>query len=262
MSSTEASSGSTLEWFAKNPVIGFLGTLASIIGLLLAVVIYFATEKHREIVYQISRSPTTVVQSGKSSDLRVYFRGSELTGDVSSLQICVWNAGGESVRRENILSKAVSVNLGPVATILTARLAKTTRSLTGFTCQSPSLRSVSCSWDILEKNDGGLLDIIYLGKAGIESVNGEIEGQLPLKEISDLEHGRRTSGPRLVPFLLASLLGLAGGFYPALRNRDKVGPWERLTAISFLTIFGLFMVGCCVAVLFPHFFFPFSPFPL
>jgi len=44
MSSTEASSGSTLEWFAKNPVIGFLGTLASIIGLLLAVVIYFATE--------------------------------------------------------------------------------------------------------------------------------------------------------------------------------------------------------------------------
>lgn len=262
-SKSTSTSESTLDWFAHNPVVGLVGSLTSVTGLVLTLVFYFVSEKHREIVYQVSRSPTTIVQSGRSSDLRVYFHGSEVTGDVSSIQISIWNAGRESVRRENILSRVVTVKMRAGATILNARVTRTTRDLTGFTCQLPSLRSVSCSWDILENNDGGLLDIIYLGKLGFQTVDGEVEGRLPLREVSDFEHGRRSSKqPSILMSIASLLLGFAAAGYHIVRDQSRVGRREKLIVFVLVaTIAGVWIIAM-VVILFPHLFLPFSPFLL
>ena len=52
-----------LNWFAKHPWVGVLGTIASIISIPLAWFIYIAGQKEREIVYATSAAPITIVKS-------------------------------------------------------------------------------------------------------------------------------------------------------------------------------------------------------
>src|SRR5579864_221803 len=174
--------GSLVDWFARNPRIGLIGTFASVVGVPLAIVLFLASQKDRDIRYAVSASPTTIVKAGQSSDLRVHFKGQELTSDVSSIQIAIWNAGKESVRQENILSKTVSLKLVPPTSVLTARVKKMTRELVGFRVDVSNSSSgiLTVSWNILELGDGALLEVIYTGTSEQVVVEGAIEGKVPI----------------------------------------------------------------------------------
>src|SRR5579862_6965211 len=93
-----------IDWFARNPRFGLLGTLASVVSLPLAILPFFIGEKTRDVRYAVSPSPTTIIKQGQSSDFSVSFRDRKLYGDVSSIQIALWNNGKEAIRRDNILS--------------------------------------------------------------------------------------------------------------------------------------------------------------
>lgn len=153
--------------------------LASIVSLLL----WFLPDKKREIVYAVSASPTSIVKAGQTSDLRVFFRDAPVNADVSGIQIAIWNAGKESVRSDNILSKAVTVRIAQGATILSAKVKRQTRGLVKFRCQQQSSESVACLWDILENDDGGLIEVIYAGPSGVVRVEGDIEGKVAIHSV-------------------------------------------------------------------------------
>lgn len=170
-----------LDWFARHPIVGLVGTIASILSL----VLFFLSQKDRDIRYATSASPTTIVRNGQSSDLKVYFANKELTSDVSSIQIAIWNAGKETVRRENILSKTIALKFNPPTTILEARVKTVTRNLVNFQINSSDSSSgiLYCSWDILEHGDGALLEVFFVGTSGDVLSAGAIEGQLPIRRV-------------------------------------------------------------------------------
>jgi hypothetical protein len=62
---------SILEWFGAHPIVGLVGTLAGVLGVVLAVVFYLATLKTRELSLCVNPSKTTIVKSGQSSDLHI-----------------------------------------------------------------------------------------------------------------------------------------------------------------------------------------------
>jgi hypothetical protein len=95
---------SSLDYFAKHPLLGLIGTIASVVGVAFTVIVFFVSQRDRDIRYMVSASPTTIVRGGQSSDLRVHFKEKEVTSDVSSIQVEIWNNGKESIRGENILS--------------------------------------------------------------------------------------------------------------------------------------------------------------
>jgi hypothetical protein len=87
---------SALDYFARHPLVGLIGTIAGIVGVVVTLIVFFISQRSREICYMVSASPTTIVRAGQSSDLRVHYKDKELTSDVSSIQIVIWNNGKES----------------------------------------------------------------------------------------------------------------------------------------------------------------------
>jgi len=178
---------SVIDWFARNPRIGLLGTIASLVGVPISVYLFFASQELREVVYAFSASPTSIVKAGQTSGLRVFFRDLPVNEDVSGVQVEIWNVGKQSVRTENILSRTVTIHLGKSAHILSAIVKRQTRSLVGFQCQQLSPEALGCSWSILERGDGGLVELIYSGQGGQILVTGDIEGRAPIRRIVDLD---------------------------------------------------------------------------
>jgi hypothetical protein len=96
-----------LLFFGNNPVIGLLGTIASVVGVVLAVLFYIAASKARELSFYVNPTTTTIVRSGQSSDLYVLYKGQPVSTDVTAFQLEVWNAGKEPIRTEHILDPIV-----------------------------------------------------------------------------------------------------------------------------------------------------------
>ena len=234
-----------IDWFARNPRVGLLGTIASLIGLPLAIVLFLASEKERDIRFEQSASPTTIIRAGQSSDLRVQFKGRDLNSDVSSLQLTIWNAGRESVRRENILSKTLTMTIVPATTILEARVKKTTRDLLGFQLENLGT-SLVISWDILEPGDGALLEVIYTGTVANVKAEGAIEGKIPITE--DIPEKGLTQKERfwLVGGMLVISLLAALRQYLSLRpraGREMAALTATTVVIKLLFFMGFVVIG-------------------
>jgi hypothetical protein len=218
--------GRVVDWFAENPRVALIGTTASIIGLVLTLIFFFLSRRERDIRYATSASPTTIVRNGQSSDLKVHFKDKEVTSDVSSIQIAIWNAGNETVRRDNILSKQVAIKFDPRTAILEARVEKVTRTLTNvYLDSSDSSRGILyCSWDVLERGDGVLLDVIYVGTSGKVVVEGAIEGQMPIRRVILGREASRFTGQELWGIVgLSFLIGLLRATIEYRAHKEFVG---------------------------------------
>jgi hypothetical protein len=89
---------SILVWFAAHPIVGFVGTIASVLGVAFAAVSYLAAIRTRDLSLYVDPSQTTIVKSGQSSDLHILYKGMDISSDVTALQVELWNAGKESIR--------------------------------------------------------------------------------------------------------------------------------------------------------------------
>ncbi len=98
--------------FFSNPAVGIIGSVASVIGVTLAIIFFTASSKYRELVYCVYPSNAVVVKAGETSLLRVLVGEEELHSDVTAAQIAIWNRGKESIRAENVLDN-VKVSMHP-----------------------------------------------------------------------------------------------------------------------------------------------------
>src|SRR5258705_12586636 len=81
--------------------VAFLGALASIIALMLGFFPWMVAP-HRNLVYSINRVRTPIVQSSAPSDVSISYKGKPINGNVTAVQIGIWNAGREPIRSEDI----------------------------------------------------------------------------------------------------------------------------------------------------------------
>lgn len=156
-------------------------------GIIVPVVLYFASQTERELVYAVNPIRTTVVTAGQATELAVVHRGEPLGDiDITAAQVAIWNAGEQSIRQENVLQDIVIFTV-PSVPILEASIRERSRDVSGFrlvaTPESLAFGIVPVSWRILEENDGASVQLIYQGTQEVEvRVQGVIEGVRGVKE--------------------------------------------------------------------------------
>jgi hypothetical protein len=168
-----------LDWFSRNPWFGVSASLASIIGLPLAIGLYIASLKHRLLVYAVNPTTTVLVQGKGLSDLHVSYKGRDLAGtDLTAVQILLWNSGKEPIRPADIL-EAIRIKT-PNVRIIEAQVRATSRPVIGFTLDTSHASEgiIYPQWKILEQNDGATIQLLLASPSTTDvSVSGIIEGQ-------------------------------------------------------------------------------------
>jgi hypothetical protein len=174
---------SILVWFAAHPIVGFVGTLASVLGVVLAVAFYLAAIRTRELSLYVNPSRATIVKSGQSSDLHILYKGKDVSTDVTALQVELWSAGKESIRPEHVLSP-ITLETTPKVPILEARIRHISRPVTQIVLDQTQIADgkVTVSWKILEHNDGAVIQFILAGPSETSiTALGALEGQPTLR---------------------------------------------------------------------------------
>jgi hypothetical protein len=168
--------------FFSNPWVGIIGSVSSLVGLLLAVIFYFNAIKEPELVYSFHPLKNTLIQSGITSDLSIFHKGVEIKGEsVIAVTFSIWNQGSESIRAESILEE-IKIESNPKVKILNASLSKITRELTRFSIINNKEQwdsgVIPLTWGILENGDGVSIQIVYSGDIDSEfTLGGVIETQ-------------------------------------------------------------------------------------
>jgi hypothetical protein len=234
-----------------SPWFGVAGVLIGLVGIVIAVVFYMGVQKERELVYTISPISTAVVSAGEASELEILHKGKQISGvDITAVQVAIWNAGKQSIRQDNILEDIV-IFTEPTVQILEASVRVRSRDVTGFTLhdtpQSLEEGKVPISWQILEKNDGGSVQLIYAGSQKIKiGVKGTIEGlhgiklveigvkiKTPTEQIREQQQNQWVFGIMALFFGVFSILTVFLAFIRPRQQRDL------LIVVACLASFGV-----------------------
>lgn len=203
-----ASRRRTPPWIFANPWVGFIGSLASIASIPLAV--YIGAERRPRLMFAIAPSRAVVLQRGAAGSLRVLHRESEIRGDISAAQVALWNAGRTPVRASTILSP-IRIELAPPAPILEATLRSRTRDVTGLTLELSQLAQgkVGINFEILEKDDGASIQLLYAGKPDhVIVAPGVLEGQPAIERAVFFLDAKRQEAINV--WLLVAMMSLVG----------------------------------------------------
>ena len=228
----------TLAFFASHPSIGLIGTVASVAGVFLTVHYYYAALRSRKLTYYVNPATTSIVKSGRSSDLHVLFRGQPVTTDVTALQVEIWNAGKEAIHSNDILDLIVLKTSTP---ILEASVRRTQRDTSRFTIDSSQIANglVGLSWRILEQDDGAIIQLIVAGDSAGVTVSGAIEGQHRIETV-----GTRPMFDKVI-FLIIGVLGalLLSGLISSGEKPDEKEPaWVRSRRAFGRVVLSIFLI--------------------
>ena len=166
---------------------GWVGILVGLVGIAVAVYFGLTSRRRRELLFSVNPVRTKVVTSGQATDLKVSYRDEPLGDtDVTAVQLAIWNAGYESIKKGHI-RKEIVVTTKPQVRILEASV-RTGSPDTGFnlldSTDSKVQGRVPVSWEILERNEGASIQLLYLGTSEVDIlVEGLIEGQGHPKQI-------------------------------------------------------------------------------
>lgn len=186
-------SSSLLRFFSR-PAVGITGSIASVLGFAISTYFFMASQERPGLTYYVHPVKAAVVRTGQMSRLAVQFDGQDLTSNITAAQVAFWNAGRKPIRANSILSPLV-IRTGDKSRILEARLRKTSRDVAKITLDTSRLADgvVKISWNILEHNDGGVLQIVYAGDETIDiKAHAVLEGQ---SEIVELKYAQELRSP-------------------------------------------------------------------
>ena len=178
-----------LKKLSANPWFTGISALAGVVGIPLSILLFFVGLASRDLRLTVNSVPIVVVNSASfptvitnpntSSELIVTYGGKRVTTDVTAVQLALWNAGKMAIKPENVLQSLI-ITTGDNSPIIDASSVKIVREISGITLDSREAERgiLRVSWRILERGDGAVFQIMYLGSPGI-SINGNciIEGQ-------------------------------------------------------------------------------------
>lgn len=165
--------------FLSNPIVGFIGVLASVCGIMTAIYLYYQSREVPQLEYLTNPVKAIIVKVGQASRLTVLYDNSRIDSDITAAQLAIWNAGKKGIKPENILEPIV-ISTPKGQAILEASVRKVTRQVVGLKLNLNSLREgrLPVSWRILEQGDGAVIQVIYAGGFDVQlKVSGTVEGQ-------------------------------------------------------------------------------------
>jgi hypothetical protein len=246
------SNSDSLRSFFSNPLVGIIGSLASIISIPLALYFYYASLQNRELVYLVQPATAVISQKGTPSRLAILLDGKPLNADVTAAQVLLWNRGRASIRPEHVLEPLI-ISTVPAVEIIEASVRKTSRETIQLELdKSQQARGqLAVRWRILESGDGAVLQITFAGppstaleaRAVIEG-QASVRGKTEAADVGDadelIRYARRTA--RFVmtygmpAFLACAVLLTIAEIKKS--GRSSTGSWALLVA---LTIFGVIL---------------------
>lgn len=158
---------------------GIVGSLASVISIPLAIYFYTEAKQVPLLTYYVHPSRAVVVKAGQASKLTIDYANKEIKSDITAVQIAIWNQGKSPIKKGSIL-KPIVLRTENGVPILEVSIRKISRDVTNLVLDSQDNDKgrVTLSWDILERNDGGIVQLIYAGGPETKiTVDGVIEGQ-------------------------------------------------------------------------------------
>ena len=172
--------------FFSNPIVGIIGWLATIIGLVLTIYFYVEGKENRDLTYYVNPVKAVLVRSGQASRLSASFDDKTVETDITAAQIALWNQGKLAIKKDNIL-KSVVIYTDKQIPILEATIRKSSRDVNGISLGTENIRqgSITISWNILERNDGCVIQLIYAGDTNTQLlIDGVIEGQDKIRQLT------------------------------------------------------------------------------
>lgn len=156
--------------------LGVLGSLASIVAL------WHMRNNPAHLTVAIDAVRTTIYQYEESSRLKLLLDDKPLYANVSAARIAMWNYGHTALKGAPLNSVLTPFRIitGEQNPILDATILENTRTLTGLRLEGDHLDQgiATVYWDILEQNDGGIIQIIYQGDHTVSvNVSGSFIGQ-------------------------------------------------------------------------------------
>lgn len=155
----------------------------------------------------------------------------KIEGNVTAVQVAIWNKGKREIASTDIL-KNIEVYLDPQVPILDAEIRQRTREdIIQMEIDKTKYRLgiIPVTWKILENEDGGLLQIIYLGKPDVRiRMRGALIGQRAIREIkspiqiqSAFQQISETRLMRKVLVATVLFIIISGIFLNVIERRDR-----------------------------------------
>lgn len=265
----QAASQNKKPWWT---VIGNIGAVVGIISLPLSLWLYFASVVSPGLTFRVNPAKAVVVKSGQSSRLRVTLNGKPVKTDITAAQVAVWNSGRAPIARSSVLEGLV-ITTPPNVPILEASIRKSTRGISNVRLDTTQISKgrLRVGWQILEKNDGAVIQIVYAGSPNANiNARAAIIGQSSIYQSSYSEVPDDLSGK--VPAQVAvGIIGLfvlgfmVGGRRSIQKQMEELGekpdPSVRVIAVIetifivccvFLIIFGVIRILPGAEILFPQ----------
>lgn len=260
---------SITSFFSSNPLVGIASLIVGLSGTAIAVYFGLGANIYPDLVYAVGSSRAIVMQVGQTSDLVCTHRGKSVETDVTAVQVYVWNNGKKAMKKAGILEPLV-IHTEDNTPILEAKLRYRTRDVTNLERNDERRQSgeIEVTWDILEKGDGAIFQLIYAGDPSVViSATGIFEGQRAISGGSYRRDQSRASDVLLVLSCLVMsvlFLGVAVSLFREMR-RDPSHLLSVGGVLSVLTLLTPAALGVALlflagrALLFPVKFSPFGP---
>ena len=260
---------SLLRFFAEHPMVGLLGTLASVIGLLLSVVFYLISQHSPYVTAEIWDSRVRVFDPKQTSALSVSYAGEVVSGPVTAVQIYLSNQGETPVRRDDILQPIrITLSGAQIVEALVKNATRPSIQLSAEAINTENTSLVEVAWKILEKGDGGWIQIVYLGDDSPEiQISGAVVGQRTISIQNQNQEANRNTAVKLflrLLLLLPAALAILG-VHRLIAMFDFVNPvmdlvksWpERLQVAVLVVLFSaaviISMLGGVAVVISGHY---------
>jgi hypothetical protein len=209
--------------FFSNPLVGIIGTTASIIGVILAVIFYIQGRERRKLMFLENPGKAIIAKVGHSSKIEILIEGKQIKSDVTAAQVAFWNEGKKSIRPENILRPLIIKTTDKIP-IVEAKIRKKSREIIGIDLDQSKKNEgeIKISWNILEKNDGAIIQITYLGSPEVTIIaNAIIEGQGEIEANS--ENQLKKQGMKFQSFIILILIIVFQALFAILYAASKFG---------------------------------------
>lgn len=243
---------------SKGRWVNALSITLGIAGLLLSYYFYRASQLHREPVFMVDEERTEIVRAAtvREAPIRVLTRsGQEITADLYSVRVYMWNAGTIPIRPEHVLEQLTIQFDDSTVVLMDHRILRASRSLSAITLEPESLSGATASlrlnFRILEPNDGFVAQLTYTGPRDARiHLKGAIEGVISIAAAPTgrtLSRIAGTAGTLLGAVILATLtlLGsilLIAYFGSKLEKLAARVPVSALVGVMLALFLGLFVL--------------------
>ena len=245
-----------------NQTIFFLSAIVGIASFPLSIYFYYEGRQSPDLTFSTNPVKLEIVSARQTTKLSVSYEGRAVNNDITTTQVAIWNQGKTPIRRSDIL-KLIVIYTEPETPVLEATLRKTSRDFINFGVRVDELQRgrIPVSWDVLERGDGGMIEVIYAGSPEVKfNVEGAVVGQTevtryenkigfqsPDEEFETLRTSNKGRRLFFLPFAAAMGIGFIFTVLQLFKPESRNKPGGRKT-LAVLAVLLLTMTGLSVTI--------------